>query len=134
MGVYDTVRFIPKLKCSEGHELEDFQTKDTDPPGFDGWTVEHDLLSHDHDRRLPFTGTMRLCAFCDQCPCYIQPRTKNICSLLVEYEARFDRNEMNSIERVSDNMEDWLESEPKQDHMKGCSGPYASRAEAMKSR
>ncbi len=122
MGLFDTVRFSPPLKCSEGHELGDFQTKDTDVT-YTRWTVTNGRLSHDSEPRPPFSGSMSLCAYCRRCPSFVAKKTGNIVQQLIYFEAEFSGNVLLSIERTSIDFKEWVKSESKEDYLKGALGP-----------
>jgi hypothetical protein len=135
MGDYDmVVARDPRLVCSEGHDVTDegLQTKDL------GCTMGHAEIVGDkllywpghwgEPLAPPVRACLRVCCTCRRCPAFIQRETLNVVGTWVEFEIDVVDDEVRSITRVSESTAEFLENEPRSDHMQGCLGPMPYEA------
>jgi hypothetical protein len=130
MGLYDHISVSgPEFVCSEGHDLsgEGFQSKDF------GCTMGHVAVSADgvtmesggwgDDVSRPLLGRFYVYGPCTQCPAFVQAKTRNIVECSVEFEVDIVDDKVRSITRISPSTPEFLADTPRQEWMRGCTGP-----------
>ena len=138
MGLFDRVVVPdPRMVCSEGHSLSDyeFQTYDLGRTNGDAEITDGRLSFQDggngHPVTMPFTGRLNVYTDCEQCPAFVQAETMNLCMAWVEFEIDLQDGVVTSIRRVSQPTAEWLAEVPSLPHMHGALGPMSAYDAAL---
>ena len=135
MGDFDVIIIRdPRFVCSEGHHVgdESLQTKDLGCTMGDAEIVGGKLVYRPGNWGEPLETPVRVClqayCVCRRCPAFVQPGTFNLVGTWVEFEVDVVDDVVRSVTRVSESTAEFLENEPRLDHMQGCLGPMSFEA------
>ena len=131
MGLYDRIhvpRDDARFHCSEGHALDELQSKDFGETMGDvhiaGDTIRTAAGDWGREDRPdhPLNGRFLCYSDCTACPAFVTPNG-NIVQPWVEFEMEIVDDEIRRVERVSRSTAEWLETEPRETYMRDAVGP-----------
>jgi hypothetical protein len=129
MGLFDYIAINDvRFTCSEGHSLKgmEFQSKDFGCVMGRVEIIDGGLTMHAGSfgkAPSPDYNEVEIYGDCTLCPAFVQDGTGNLIGCWVEFSVVIEGDRVISAERISTPTREWLETEPKREHMKECEGP-----------